>query len=143
MVDIALAPTEHAEVPGEDTFVECPEKDNLEGRPEKDNPKTDGIVVREEGTEGPVLVSDTSSEEGEDDEGEGDRAEKTSSPKFNEEETNNKVEKRSISSVPSSNADLLVPTSSQVEGPSASVSEDPMDPPAPSVLNGDDEDPAA
>ncbi|KAG2256188.1 hypothetical protein Bca52824_075482 [Brassica carinata] len=39
--------------------------------------------------------------------------------------------------------DLLVPTSAQVEGPIASVSEDPVDPPAPSVLNGDEEDPAA
>ncbi|KAH0883780.1 hypothetical protein HID58_059876 [Brassica napus] len=131
-----------------DTFVECPEKDNLEGSPEKDNPETDGIVVREKGTkdagtEGPVLVLDTSSEEGEDEEGEGDRAEKTSSPKSNEEETNSEVEKRSVSSVPSSNADLLVPTSAQVEGPIASVSEDSVDPPAPSVLNGDDEDPAA
>ena len=83
MVDIASAPTEHTEVPREGTFVECPEKDNLEGSPKKDNPEIDGIVVREEGTEdagteGHVLVSDTSSEEGEDEEGEGDRAEKTS-----------------------------------------------------------------
>ncbi|KAG2288747.1 hypothetical protein Bca52824_048351 [Brassica carinata] len=148
MVDIASASTEYAEVPWEDTFVECVEKDNLEGSPEKDNPKTDGTVVREEGTEdagteGPVLVSYTSSEEGEDEEGEGDRAEKTSSPKSNEEETNSEVEKRSVSSVPSSNADLFVPTSAQVEGPISCVSEDPVDPPAPSVLNGDDEFPAA
>ncbi|KAF3572142.1 hypothetical protein F2Q69_00060119 [Brassica cretica] len=121
MVDIASFPTEHTEVPGEDTFVECPEKDNLEGSLEKDNPKTDG----------------------EDEEGEGDRAEKTSSPKSNEEETNIEVEKRSVSSAPSSNVDLLVPTSAQGEGPIASVSEDFVDPPAPSVLNGDEEDPAA
>ncbi|KAF2595952.1 hypothetical protein F2Q68_00010862 [Brassica cretica] len=114
-VDITSPPTEHAEVPGKDTFEECPEKDNLEESPEKDNPETD----------------------------EGDRAEKTSSPKPNEEEANSEIEKRSVSSVPSSNADLLVPTSAQVEGPIASVSEDPVDPPAPSVLNGDDEDPAA
>ncbi|KAH0877910.1 LOW QUALITY PROTEIN: hypothetical protein HID58_065304 [Brassica napus] len=110
-----------------------------------DNLEIDGIVVREEGTEdagteGHVLVSDTSSGEQEDEEEESDRAEKTSSPKSNEEETNNKVEKRSVSSIPSSNADLLVPTSSQVEGPITFVSEDPS---APSVLNGDDEDPAA
>ncbi|KAF3572801.1 hypothetical protein F2Q69_00060123 [Brassica cretica] len=148
MVDITSAPTEHAEVLGKDTFEECREKDNLEESPEMDNPETDGIVVRKEGTEdagteGHVLVSDTSSEEREDEEEEGDRAEKTSSPKPNEEETNSEIEKRSVSSVPSSNADVLVPTSAQVEGLIASVSEDPVDPPAPSVLNGDDEDPAA
>ena len=148
MVDITSAPTEHAEVLGKDTFEECREKDNLEESPEMDNPETDGIVVRKEGTEdagteGHVLVSDTSSEEREDEEEEGDRAEKMSSPKPNEEETNSEIEKRSISSVPSSNADVLVPTSAQVEGLIASVSEDPVDPPAPSVLNGDDEDPAA
>ena len=51
MVDITSAPTEHAKVPGKDTFEECPEKDNLEESPEKDNPETDGILVREEGTE--------------------------------------------------------------------------------------------
>ncbi|KAF2560374.1 hypothetical protein F2Q70_00017884 [Brassica cretica] len=148
MVDITSAPTEHAEVSGMDTLEECPEKDNLEGSPEKDNPETDCILVREEGTENagtedPVLVSDTSSEEREDEEEVGDRAEKTSSPKPNEEETNNEIEKRSISSVPCSNADLLVPISAQVEGPIASVTEDPVDPPAPSVLNGDDQDSAA
>ncbi|KAF3541066.1 hypothetical protein F2Q69_00023831 [Brassica cretica] len=99
MVDITLAPTEHAEVPGKDTLEECPEKDNLEESPEKDNPETDGILVREEGTENagtedPVLVSDTSSEEREDEEEEGDRAEKTSLPKPNEEETNSEIEKK-------------------------------------------------
>ena len=68
MVDITSASTEHAEVPGKDNFEECPEKDNLKESPEKDNPETDGILVREEGTENAgtedsVLVSDTSSEE--------------------------------------------------------------------------------
>ncbi|KAH0872651.1 hypothetical protein HID58_070013 [Brassica napus] len=148
MVDITSAPTEHAEAPKKDTLEECPEKDNLEESPEKDNPETDGILVREEGTEkvgteDPVLVSGTSSKERDDEEEEGDRAEKTSSPKPNVEETNSEIEKRSVSSVPSSNADLLVPISAQVEGPIAPVTEDPVDPPAPSVLNGDDQDSAA
>ncbi|KAH0898036.1 LOW QUALITY PROTEIN: hypothetical protein HID58_047604 [Brassica napus] len=124
------------------------QKDNLKESPEKDNPETDGILVREEGTENAgtedsVLVSDTSSEEREDEEEEDDRAEKTSSPKPNEEETNSEIEKRSVSSIPTSDADLLVPTSAQVGGPIAFVTEDPVDPPAPSVLNGDDQDSAA
>ncbi|KAF2591602.1 hypothetical protein F2Q70_00039535 [Brassica cretica] len=147
MVDITPAPTKHAEVSGKDTLEECPEKDNLDESPEKDNPETDGILVREEGTENvgtedPVLVSDTSSEEREDEEEEGDRAEKMSSPKLNEEETNSEIKKRSVSRVPSSNADLLVPISAQVEGPIAPLTEDPVDPTAPSVLNGDDQDSA-
>ncbi|KAG2283051.1 hypothetical protein Bca52824_054271 [Brassica carinata] len=134
MVDITLAPTEHAEVPGKDTLEECPEKDNLEESPEKDNPETDGILVREEGTENagtedPVLVSDTSSEEREDEEEEGDRAEKTSLPKPKEEETNSEIEKKA--------------SQASLEGPIASVTEDPVNPPAPSVLNGDDQDSAA
>ncbi|KAF2600157.1 hypothetical protein F2Q68_00010135 [Brassica cretica] len=137
-----------------------PEKDNLEESPEKDNPKTDGVLIREErtenvGIEDPVLVSDTSSKGREDEEDEGDRAEKTPSPKPNEEETTSEIEKGSASSIPSSNADLLVPVPAQVEGPIlvpvparvegriVSVAEDTEDPPALSVLNGNKQDSAA
>ncbi|KAF2596492.1 hypothetical protein F2Q68_00010133 [Brassica cretica] len=120
----------------------------------------DGVLIREErtenvGIEDPVLVSDTSSKGREDEEDEGDRAEKTPSPKPNEEETTSEIEKGSASSIPSSNADLLVPVPAQVEGPIlvpvparvegriVSVAEDTEDPPALSVLNGNKQDSAA
>ncbi|KAF3492726.1 hypothetical protein DY000_02054055 [Brassica cretica] len=100
--------------------------------------------ITEEPSEEPMVdIKSAPTEHAEDEKEEADQAEKTSSPKPKEEEANSEIEKRSISSVPSSNADLLVPTSAQVEGPIASVTEDPVDPPAPSVLNGDDQDPAA
>ncbi|KAF2562746.1 hypothetical protein F2Q70_00017186 [Brassica cretica] len=107
------------------------------------------------GNEQDSAVSDTSSKGREDEEDEGDRAEKTPSPKPNEEETTSEIEKGSASSIPSSNADLLVPVPAQVEGPIlvpvparvegriVSVAEDTEDPPALSVLNGNKQDSAA
>ncbi|KAF2541264.1 hypothetical protein F2Q68_00031965 [Brassica cretica] len=134
-VDVTSAPTKQTVAPEEENH-------------EKYDPKTGDALVQEERAENvspqdPVLVSDSSSKGQEDEEEGGDRAEKTLSPKPNEEEAT--CEKGGALSIPPSKADLLAPTSSQVEDLTVSVAEDLQDPPVLSAPtgNGDDQDSVA
>ncbi|KAH0899017.1 hypothetical protein HID58_048585 [Brassica napus] len=124
---------------------ERPENENLEEVPEKDNLETGDTPVRGEetknvGIEGPVLVSDFSSEGREDEEEEDDRAEETSPPQPVEEETTNEVGDRDVQNPPPPTVDPLVPVPTRVEDPAAAATEDAVGPPTLGTPEEDDQD---
>ncbi|KAG2248129.1 hypothetical protein Bca52824_087757 [Brassica carinata] len=93
----------------------------MERSPEKENLEVDDALAKKGGTEklgseGPVLVSDTSSERRGDEEEGSDQGRKTLSPRPNEEEVTSEIE-RSTSSVLPLEVNLLAPVPTPVESP--------------------------
>ncbi|KAF3523606.1 hypothetical protein F2Q69_00045926 [Brassica cretica] len=145
LVDVTSIPAEHVEIPEGGGLEERPENENLEEVPEKDNLETGDTPVRGEetknvGIEGPVLVSDFSSEGREDEEEEDDRAEETSPPQPVEEETTNEVGDRDVRNPPPPTVDPLVPVPTRVEDPAAAATEDAVGPPTLGTPEEDDQD---
>ena len=116
-----------------------------ERSPEKENLVVDDALAQKGGTEkvgseGPVLVSDTSSERREDEEEGSDQGRKTPSPRPNEEEVTSEIEPRSTSSVLPLEVNPLAPVPTPIESPTVPAAEDPQDLPASNVLTGSGED---
>lgn len=93
----------------------------MERSPEKENLEVDDALAQKGGTEkvgseGPVLVSDTSSERREDEEEGSDQGRKTPSPRPNEDKVTSEIE-RSTSSVLPLEVNLLAPVPTPVESP--------------------------
>ncbi|KAH0902735.1 hypothetical protein HID58_042238 [Brassica napus] len=101
--------------------VTCERVAAMERSPEKENLEVDDALAKKGGTEklgseGPVLVSDTSSERRGDEEEGSDQGRKTLSPRPNEEEVTSEIE-RSTSSVLPLEVNLLAPVPTPVESP--------------------------